>query len=74
MRRAGPLASAGYRSWVLGFVSGVNTMTANLKLDFLKGRDAEVLVTWIDDYCAAHPLDNLAGASIQLLTTLSPTQ
>ncbi len=73
VRRAGPVASVGQKSWMLGFVSGVNAAaSASLqKPDFLKGKDANALTGWIDNYCAAHPLDNLAGATIHLLTELN---
>ena len=73
-RRGGPLASAGYRSWHFGFVSGVNDMTSlgSSKPDLLKGRDGDGLVAWIDNYRAAHPPETLADASIRFAARLFP--
>jgi len=66
------------QQWVFGFLSGANlgfldpankTVTPYAP-DFLKGRDFDSVVAWIDNYCSAHPLDEIATAAIALLAEL----
>jgi hypothetical protein len=53
-------------SWVEGFVSGVGSTGVKMNRS-----DANPhMVAWIDQYCAAHPLDDLATASAALVQTL----
>jgi hypothetical protein len=61
--------SFGYEQWVVGFLSGVAMASGN---DFLSGTDADGIWKWIDRYCAAHPLDMIATAASELLSTLRP--
>jgi hypothetical protein len=50
-----------YRSWVLGFLSGVGF--AGVNLDPLRGLDTNAVDAWIDQYCQTHPLKDLADAA-----------
>lgn len=43
--------------WMLGFLSGVGSHTA------LKRTDGPGIVTWVDTFCARHPLESLATAA-----------
>jgi hypothetical protein len=56
-------------SWVLGFVTSQNVWETILHHPEMSvNTDADGIFGWIDNYCAAHPLDNLASAAVQLAT------
>jgi hypothetical protein len=62
---------AGYVSWIFGWLSGVNTMTALYgKGDFLDGYDGWSLEPWAKNWCRAHPLDTITSAATALMTEL----
>lgn len=63
--RANPsnMVSAQYEMWVLGLISGMNLKGPSIQT---MGPDSQALLVWIDQYCAAHPLDNLVTGAIQL--------
>ena len=55
-------------AWVDGFLTAVNELaTSNLT----KGVDHEGRDTWIDNYCQAHPLDQLVDAAGALVDELN---
>lgn len=62
--------SAVLQSWVLGYVTSVNANVLTGTGDVSRGDRPEALFTWIDNYCAAHPLDSLARAAGALLDSL----
>jgi hypothetical protein len=50
--------------WVLGFLSGVGFQGINNGgYNPLHGLDGGAVAGWLDNYCRAHPLEQLAGAS-----------
>jgi len=53
-------------TWVLGFVSG-GGYTSDRELRIT---DSGAMAAWIDQYCAAHPLDNVATAAGKLVLEL----
>jgi len=55
------------RQWVLGYLSGVNMESS---ADFLRGRDADGLTVWIDNYCRRNPLHAITQATHALITEL----
>jgi hypothetical protein len=59
--------SAVLQSWVLGYVTSVNANLLSVNQDVTGGASPDVLFTWIDNYCAAHPLDSLARATGAML-------
>lgn len=59
--------SAVLQSWVLGYVTSVNANFLNSSPDVTQGANPDALFSWIDSYCAAHPLDSLARAASALL-------
>jgi hypothetical protein len=66
---------AAKEAWLGGYLSSQNDLswfynTGAPLPDFLKGRDWDVLTAWIDNYCQAHPLDNLDKAAQQLFFEL----
>ena len=66
---AGPPA----KSWLLGFLSGVNFMVANPKkrydpLDTMNS--AEQAYLWMDNYCKANPLKTIANGASDLYMEL----
>ena len=59
--------SAVLQSWVLGYITSVNANLLTSSSDVTFGASADTLFSWIDNYCAAHPLDSLARATSALL-------
>lgn len=55
--------------WVLGFVSGYN-MYADARGNVAPGVSATALLGWVDQYCAANPLDSLMTAGLKLVLEL----
>jgi hydrogenase/urease accessory protein HupE len=48
-------------AWVLGFLSGVGFAASGL--DPLNNMDGEGIWAWIDNYCRAHPIEQLSEAT-----------
>lgn len=59
--------SAVVQSWVLGYVTSVNANFLTSSSDVTQGANPDALFSWIDNYCATHPLDSLARATSALL-------
>jgi hypothetical protein len=59
--------SAVLQSWVLGYVTSVNANLLSVNRDVTDGASPDALFSWIDNYCAAHPLDSLARAAGAML-------
>jgi hypothetical protein len=62
--------SAMLQSWVLGYITSVNANVLMVSRDVANGSSPDALFSWIDDYCAAHPLDSLARAASSLVDSL----
>jgi hypothetical protein len=63
--------SAILQSWVLGYVTSVNANLLSVNQDDVTaGATPDALFSWIDNYCAAHPLDSLARAASAMLDSL----
>ncbi|HZK89922.1 MAG TPA: hypothetical protein VFC56_07235 [Stellaceae bacterium] len=62
--------SAVLQSWVLGYITSVNANVLTVNQDVADGTNPGALFSWIDDYCASHPLDSLARATGGLLDSL----
>jgi hypothetical protein len=45
--------------WVTGYLSGLNMESSP---DFLRDRDADGLMAWIDNYCRRNPLHTITQA------------
>jgi hypothetical protein len=71
-RRTDATAALAYDTWVLGFVSGINTSeTISLNHpDILKRADVKGIIGWMDNYCASHPLDSVISTVIKLVVEL----
>ena len=53
--------------WIAGYLSNFNSLTNDPDVPgFLKDEDWDGLITWIDHYCDAHPLDKLEKAAREL--------
>jgi hypothetical protein len=66
------VVDVGYTSWVVGYVSGVNTLDVlSGKGDFLDGYDGYSLAPWAKNWCKAHPLDLVVSAAVALVTELA---
>jgi len=55
------------QQWVLGYVSGV---AYAINLNLVGRADPGAVTSWIDNYCASHPLDPLAFAANRLIDLL----
>jgi hypothetical protein len=62
--------SAVLQSWVLGYITSVNANLLTSSDDVTSGANSDVLFTWIDTYCGAHPLDSIARAASALLDSM----
>jgi hypothetical protein len=60
----------GQNQWVLAFISAHNPYEG-VTPDVMKGIDANGVFAWMDNFCAAHPLDQIATATMALITELS---
>jgi hypothetical protein len=69
-RGGGNPVAAARTAWVLGFVTAFNQYRSKPEGDVSGGKDTEVLMARIDDYCRLHPLDNLYNASAALVDEL----
>jgi hypothetical protein len=77
-RKTKDLHQDAQQQWVFGFLSGANLGFLDLTTktvtpyapDFLKGRDFDSVVAWMDNYRTAHPLDEIATGAIALLAEL----
>jgi hypothetical protein len=56
-------------AWLLGFVSA-RSGSSQAGFDITQNADNAGLFAWIDNYCAAHPLDMIADAADRLVTYL----
>jgi hypothetical protein len=57
-----------YDAWVGGFISGLNLV--NPKGNLTTGMDFKGLQGWMDNYCAANPLDPISTAAVRLSVEL----
>jgi hypothetical protein len=55
--------------WVQGFLTAYNSYGAGSS-DITKETDAEQIARWVDEYCVHHPVDNIAGATEDLISEL----
>ena len=56
-------AASHYEDWVLGFLTGANSIIPG---DMLKGHGEAGVLGWIDRYCKNNPLKNIVDATDRL--------
>jgi hypothetical protein len=56
--------------WVLGYISSFNGYALSVDDDVSSGVDANGLISWVDNYCATHPLDTVSTAAFSLVMEL----
>src|SRR4026207_1360543 len=61
---------AAQTQWISGFISAFN-LYQSVTPDVTKDTDMNGVLAWIDNCCAAHPLDQIATAAIALMHELS---
>lgn len=59
------LADISAKNWVTGYLTAYNEFV-DARGDATHGVDQDGLYAWLDTYCAAHPLDDLAKATREL--------
>ena len=68
--------SSEHKAWVLGYLSGVNTVldgkTPSGKPSDPLGqlKSAEQVYLWMDNYCKRNPLENVTAGALELLVEL----
>jgi hypothetical protein len=67
--KASPVTRSLAQQWVVGYLAGLNSQTPD-DLDFIKGADFDGLMSWIDNYCRAHPIESINTAANELSTEL----
>jgi hypothetical protein len=55
-------------SWLFGYLSGINAENAGV--DFLRGREPDELMAWIDNYCQRNPVHGITQAINELIKEL----
>src|SRR5215472_4732824 len=55
-------------SWVFGYLSGINAENAGV--DFLRGKEPDELMAWIDNYCQRNPVHGITQAINELIKEL----
>jgi hypothetical protein len=74
-RSAHDILEAPLENWVEGFITGINfTRQIRGYSDLLAGTDQNGAFAWVDNYCSAHPLDNVSDATANLVTELTKRQ
>jgi hypothetical protein len=64
--------TSSHGSWVLGYVSALNLWNViGQRKDALKNTDGPAIYLWIDNYCRANPLENIATAAGALARELN---
>ena len=69
LRRGSPVGPP-EGAWVLGFITAISHNSASHGVDITQGIDAWGAMHWIDNYCAAHPLDKIETAATALTIEL----
>jgi hypothetical protein len=54
----------------MGYLSAYNRFVLTVDNDVSEGIDVRGLISWIDNYCAGHPLDRVSSAAYELLQEL----
>jgi hypothetical protein len=63
--RQGLHSAQDIEAWITGYLSGFDAYV--LHGDITRGSNNDGLFAWIDDYCHAHPLDDVAVATDHLI-------
>jgi hypothetical protein len=70
-RRAEPKRVLPEAAWVSGYVTAMARLdSAKTGREIARGLEGAGLDHWIDNYCAAHPLENLETAAFNLVADL----
>ena len=56
-----------YERWALGFLSGAGFIGKRSSIDPLAGVDAAGVLAWIDNYCHAHPPEDIERATAEFV-------
>jgi len=64
------LITIGQESWVLGFLSAVNSFAPQIHHDIVKSADADALYAWITQWCSTRPLDVIGEGAAALALEL----
>ena len=66
--RQGLYSANNMEAWIAGYLSAFNTHVAQGNI--MKNMDSAELFLWLDNYCHAHPLDDVAVATDRLIDAL----
>ena len=69
--RKDSIIAGAQNSWMTGFLSAYNVYGPQATRSIAgRGSDYQGVEVWMTNYCAAHPLDNIAQAAVVLVQTL----
>tara|TARA_R110000868_G_scaffold196613_3_gene442583 strand:+ start:637 stop:978 length:342 start_codon:yes stop_codon:yes gene_type:complete len=68
-RKDKSLKGTTYVTWITGYLTSYNNFTPGV-VDISKGTDVAGLSAWVDNYCGANPLNDIADASNALVQHL----
>lgn len=68
--KEGSVTSRYDKVWLQGYLSAFNNYGSYPGGDVTAGVDADGLFAWMDNYCAAHPLDKIAKGAASLIDEL----
>ena len=75
--KSNPKSPKGYAEdiWVTGYITAMNLWylprDRGISRNLAEGTDVDGLAGWIDNYCSANPLDNIADAAEALAVELA---
>jgi hypothetical protein len=71
-QKAIPIRRVDDEAWIMGYFSAVNRFVSP-NGDLTGGVDGMGLVSWMDNYCATHPLDMIETGALKLYRELRRT-
>jgi hypothetical protein len=57
-------------AWTLGYLTAASRLRDEETLNFTRDVSGSSVEHWLDNYCAAHPLETIATAADDLMTEL----
>ena len=59
-----------YEAWLIGYFSAVNRYAPGADGALTRSTDGRGLIGWVDNYCLAHPIDQIETAAVTLTKEL----
>ncbi len=59
-----------YKAWVGGYLTAMNVISTGFTAEDISDRDINGPIEWINNYCRANPMENVANATIAFSSTM----